>query len=244
MTAKRYGTLEYLLISFVALVLSGCATTKRDWQEANRQGTVLAYEQFLKNHPNTEEANEARRLLRELEADRENTDWSKAETANTIGDYEKFLIKHSKSKHTKRANEAIESLRFEQAKAKDEQIASYKPGVTSLDVFIADGWKSGDVVRGLVGIVAWRKHKNQEHEFILGECGNLNNPETARLLDIASGHTDRSKMERFSDVDAFWPDGFKLATKDGGLFRCRKTYHLKFVDQTLVSIQKLTDTDR
>lgn len=116
MTAKRAEVLVCVLSIALTLALSGCATTKRDWQDANRLGTVEAYEQFLQKHPHAEQANDARRLLPELRADR---DWSKAEATNTIGAYEKFLSMHPQSRHERQANAALEALRFGQAKASD-----------------------------------------------------------------------------------------------------------------------------
>ena len=60
---------KFMLTILILIALFGCATTKRDWQEANRLGTIEAYEKFLQNHPDAGEANNARRILTELRAD-------------------------------------------------------------------------------------------------------------------------------------------------------------------------------
>ena len=116
MTVKSIGVPRYSLVVVIALTLTACATSKRDWQEANRVGTVKAYEQFLEEHPSAEQADDVRRLLPELRA---NDDWSLAEATNTIRAYYEFLSKHPQSEQAKQAKVAIESLRFEQARAND-----------------------------------------------------------------------------------------------------------------------------
>ena len=74
MTGISTKTLGCLFTIVVALALSSCATTKRDWEEANRHGTADAYARFLQNHPKAEQAPHARRLLEELRAAE---DWEK-----------------------------------------------------------------------------------------------------------------------------------------------------------------------
>lgn len=117
--------IKILLIVGVALSIFGCATTKRDWKEANRQGTIMAYEQFLQSHPDAKQASFAKRRLGKLRAEE---DWKKAETMNTIGGYKDFLDKHPQSKQARQASAHLEQLEserdWEQAKSSGT-IASY-----------------------------------------------------------------------------------------------------------------------
>jgi ankyrin repeat protein/outer membrane protein assembly factor BamD (BamD/ComL family) len=116
MITLKTSSFKFMLTIVILIGLFGCATTKRDWQEANRQGTIEAFEKFLQKHPSTEQANDARRLLPEMRADE---DWSQVKVTNTIDAYEEFISKYPRSKHIKQAGNAMESLRFEQAKASD-----------------------------------------------------------------------------------------------------------------------------
>ncbi len=94
MAINRAEFIGCLLSIVLILALSGCATTQRDWKDANRLGTIESYEQFLQKHPNSEQADAARRLLPEMRVHR---DWNQAEAINTIESYEQFLQKHPNS---------------------------------------------------------------------------------------------------------------------------------------------------
>ena len=51
------------LILLFALLLTGCATTKGDWEKANRLNTAEAYEEFLRKHPESEFTEEAKKRI-------------------------------------------------------------------------------------------------------------------------------------------------------------------------------------
>jgi len=79
-------------LTFFIVVVSLCgATTNRDWQEANRQGTVKAYEQFLKAHPAANQATQARQSVAEL----------RAELQTTGDEFEKRLLSWKKAHERK-----------------------------------------------------------------------------------------------------------------------------------------------
>lgn len=123
--ARLKNAARCLLTWVVVLALCGCATTKRDWQEASRQGTVEAYEQFLRDHPDAEQSSQARRRIAELLAEE---DWGRAKSMDTIVGYRDYLTKHPQSKKAKEAQERREELEsqrdWEQTKSSGT-IASY-----------------------------------------------------------------------------------------------------------------------
>lgn len=90
MTTKGAEVLRCVLSIALALALSACATTKRDWQDANRLGTVEAYEQFLQKHPNAEQANDAQLRLRTLR-------YADARQRKTVAAFKTFLARYSGS---------------------------------------------------------------------------------------------------------------------------------------------------
>jgi hypothetical protein len=122
MPSSRAQASGLLLTIFLAVALVGCATTEKDWQTANRARTIEAYEHFLQKHPNSAQANVARRLLPQM---RVNKDWRNAEKINTPDAYETFLSKHPQSKQANQATITLEALRFKIAKEKNT-IAEYE----------------------------------------------------------------------------------------------------------------------
>lgn len=115
-------------ISFISLVLLlGCDAGKRDWQKAAEQGTITAYEEFLKKHPQHELAESARSRLEELY-------WDQAQYKNTIPAYEKFLENYPKSRFYEKAHAAIENLCSQRHKA--------FRNVRTVKVIIQDSYKS------------------------------------------------------------------------------------------------------
>lgn len=107
MTTSRYDKMMYLLLFGIALALCSCATTKQDWQEASRAGTIQAYEQFLQKHSDADQAGEARRRLALL---RDDENWNKTKSVNTIAGYKEFLNQYPQSRHAKEAGAQLEQL--------------------------------------------------------------------------------------------------------------------------------------
>ena len=102
----------------ILLLLSGCATTKGDWQKASRLNTIEAYIEFLSKHPQSEFTSQARVKIERLE-------WNQAERQDTIEAYQRFLAKYPKSELTFQAKERILELEWENAK-KLSTIESYQ----------------------------------------------------------------------------------------------------------------------
>ncbi len=110
MTTLTKQTMRCLITLGIVLTLFSCATTKKDWHEANRKGTVEAIGQFLQTHPESKQASKAKRLLEEMRAEE---DWEKAKSMNTIGGYRDYLNKHLQSKQAGQASAQLEQLELE-----------------------------------------------------------------------------------------------------------------------------------
>lgn len=107
MVQSTYRLIEMLVIFGLLLVLVGCATAGRDWQQASRQDTVGAYQQFLQKYPNADQASQARLRLKLLQSE---AAWKRAESANTVAAYNAFLSQYPNSTHAIDATQRRNSL--------------------------------------------------------------------------------------------------------------------------------------
>lgn len=89
----------------IALMFCGCATTKRDWQDANRVGTIQAYQQFLLFHPDADQADQARSRLKQLQSE---ASWKTTRSYNTVSAYSAFLQKYPDSEHAAQARQRLQ----------------------------------------------------------------------------------------------------------------------------------------
>jgi len=112
MTTQIDITLRCLFIIAITLALGACATTKREWVEAQQQGTIAAYEQFLDKYPNAEESRFARYELAKLRAHK---DWSSRKSSDTISFYKEFIAKYPGSEEAISARKRVMQLRADQA---------------------------------------------------------------------------------------------------------------------------------
>jgi len=108
-----------ILIAILFLVIGiGCATTKSDWEKAQRLNTIEAYQEFLRKYPNSEFTSDAKKKMEILE-------WEKAKQDDTIKAYQEFLRKYPNSEFTSDAKKKIEILEWEKAK-QDDTIEAYQ----------------------------------------------------------------------------------------------------------------------
>jgi outer membrane protein assembly factor BamD (BamD/ComL family) len=68
---------------------------QRDWKSTRLVDTIPGYEDFLRNHPQGELAEQARSRVKAMKADLR--DWEKALQMNTIKGYANFLEQHPNS---------------------------------------------------------------------------------------------------------------------------------------------------
>jgi len=92
------------------LFFIACSGEKKDRKNAESEKSITAYEDFLKQYPQGEFADEARSRL-------ETIYFEKAEAANTIEAYDDFLKRYSEGDFADKARFKIEAIYFDQAEA-------------------------------------------------------------------------------------------------------------------------------
>src|ERR1051325_222428 len=126
MNKVKYKPLANALAALASLALIGCGTTGRDWKEANRSGTIDAYEQFLRVHADAQEATQAKQRLDKLRAEAE---WKEALAADSVTAYKNFVAKHPVSQHASQAKEKMEQAQAErdwQTVKSDDSLKAYQ----------------------------------------------------------------------------------------------------------------------
>jgi hypothetical protein len=98
------------LAALSVLLLVGCASPAREWQEAQAKRTVEACDSFLARHPTGPLAKQAKLLKAELYFDR-------ARGQATVAADEDFLRRYPSGALSDRARAGIEEVRFQKAAA-------------------------------------------------------------------------------------------------------------------------------
>lgn len=103
--------MSFRVWSFVVLVLmitiAGCDRSGTAWEQAQEQDTVAAYEEFLQQYAESDQAVEARQRLT---ARRREQGWELASQADTADAYQAFLAQFPDSPQSEQARSRIESL--------------------------------------------------------------------------------------------------------------------------------------
>jgi hypothetical protein len=108
------GTIKRLAFAAAlatTVALAGCGHQKEDWQQAQQQNTVAAYQNFAQKYPDSDEAKQARQRIAQIkQQQQEQADWRSAQQANSIESYQQFLQKHPDSSHADRARQSVANL--------------------------------------------------------------------------------------------------------------------------------------
>ncbi len=105
----RARFISFLLI--LAVIMAGCATTQSRWQRVESKDTIKAYQEFLKENPESNYAEKAKERIMELR-------YAQAAKENTIPSYQKFIQDYPEGKLTDDALSRLNKLtRQEQIKA-------------------------------------------------------------------------------------------------------------------------------
>ncbi len=105
--SRRFSLVSLLII----MLLIGCATSDDAFQRAAAEDTIYAYEFFIKYHPNSEFAPEARQRITELKQIRaaaEQKAWEEVVKADTPDGYASFLHTYPRSQMVGRAKIAAQ----------------------------------------------------------------------------------------------------------------------------------------
>jgi cell division septation protein DedD len=98
-----------VLLTLVTFVVAGCSRVKDDWKAAQAADTTEAYQDFLRQHPDSEFGVAAQERVRQLAEDR---DWQQAAKADTLDAYQQFVAAHADGKWAPEARVRIENFQL------------------------------------------------------------------------------------------------------------------------------------
>jgi hypothetical protein len=111
------------------LMLTACSHEQEDWRSAETADTTEAYAQFVREHPQSELAKQARGRMVQLE---DVSDWQAAVDEDTPAAYREYLGTHPAGKWAEEARTRIESSRVRPAP--EEEPVAATPASTSYGV--------------------------------------------------------------------------------------------------------------
>lgn len=94
-------------VTVLSTALTACSREKEDWRSAQAADTVAAFEQFLREHPASEQATAATTRVSQLA---EEDDWQRATTEDSLQGYQQFLARHPEGKWTQEARIRVENF--------------------------------------------------------------------------------------------------------------------------------------
>jgi outer membrane protein assembly factor BamD (BamD/ComL family) len=101
-----------VLCVIVAGALVACSSPNADWQKANQQNTVAAYQQFIQQHPSDARVEQARNRINALN---DQQAWNAAQSANTLDGYQQYLQQNPNGMHAADAQDKVNSLQQDTA---------------------------------------------------------------------------------------------------------------------------------
>jgi hypothetical protein len=152
-----------LLAAVMVAFIAACTTMQSRWDATKSADTITAYEDFLKEHPEGDLADQARVRRNELYEER---DWKDAEASNTIAAYEDFIKNYPKGRHKNDAHARIEKLSL--SKANDLPLAitekyhkRYPQGVFKNDALLTQEKLSAEQAQAKDTILAYDEYLNR-----------------------------------------------------------------------------------
>jgi cell division septation protein DedD len=97
------------MLTAVMIVIAGCSRVGEDWKAAQAADTTEAYQDFLRQHPDSEFGVPAQERLKQLAEDR---DWQAAAKADTLDAYQQFVATHADGKWAQEARVRIENFQL------------------------------------------------------------------------------------------------------------------------------------
>ena len=98
-----------VLLTAVTFTITGCSHVGEDWKAAQAADTTEAYQDFLRQHPDSEFGVTAQERVRQLAEDR---DWQQASKADTLDAYQQFVAVHADGKWAQEARVRIENFQL------------------------------------------------------------------------------------------------------------------------------------
>jgi len=100
------------------LIFISCSAEKKDWENAESENSITAYEDYLKQYPQGKFADEGRSRIEAIQ-------YEKAEATNTIEAYTDFLKRYAEGEFADRARSKVESIYFNETKITNS-VEAYK----------------------------------------------------------------------------------------------------------------------
>jgi len=101
-----------ILCLMLVLTLAACDRQGAQWEEAQQEDTIAAYEAFVERYPDSPNAEQARRRIETLRAEQA---WATAQQRDTIEAYRDFIEDHPDAADAEDARARLESLEREAA---------------------------------------------------------------------------------------------------------------------------------
>ena len=97
------------LLTAVTFGVAGCSHVGDDWKAAQAADTAEAYQDFLRQHPDSEYGVPAQERIKQLAEDR---DWQQASKTDTLDAYQQFVATHADGKWAQEARVRIENFQL------------------------------------------------------------------------------------------------------------------------------------
>jgi len=97
------------LLTAVTFGIAGCSHVAEDWKAAQSADTAESYQDFLRQHPDSEFGVNAQERIKQLAEDK---DWQQASTADTLDAYQQFVAAHADGKWAQEARVRIENFQL------------------------------------------------------------------------------------------------------------------------------------
>ena len=107
MSKSHIGSM--VLLALVTFAVAGCSHVGEDWKAAQAADTTEAYQDFLRQHPDSEFGVAAQERVRQLAEDR---DWQQASKADTLDAYQQFVAAHADGKWAQEARVRVENFQL------------------------------------------------------------------------------------------------------------------------------------
>ena len=114
LSVRRFAVKKSFLVLCVitAGALAACSSPNGDWQKANQQNTVAAYQQFIQQHPSDARVEQARNRINALNDEQA---WNTAKSANTLDAYQQYLQVQPNGMHAADAQDKVNTLQQDAA---------------------------------------------------------------------------------------------------------------------------------
>jgi cell division septation protein DedD len=97
------------MLTAVTFGVIGCSHVADDWKAAQSADTAEGYQDFLRQHPDSEFGVNAQERIKQLAEDR---DWQQAATTDTLDAYQQFVAAHADGKWAQEARVRIENFQL------------------------------------------------------------------------------------------------------------------------------------